>query len=106
MLLIEKLDQKEFYTIKDVSEVTGKTSQTVRSWELKGIIKKPKETIHSVGLHQAGWRKYSREEFIEVLSDLIKYPWKRNVIQNKTELEFYIEYLKGNKDIKEMSIQE
>ena len=94
MLFIEKLDQKEFYTIKDICKVTNKKADTIRSWERKGIIKKPKETMYSVGLYNAGWRKYSREEFIQALEDILNYHWQRNTIHNRTEIEIYIQYLK------------
>lgn len=94
MLLIEKLDQKKFYTIKDICEVTKKKSDTIRSWERKGIIKKPSETIYKVGFCNAGWRKYSREEFVQVLQDILDYKWERDTIKNRTEIEVYIQYLK------------
>ena len=60
MLFIEELSQKQFYTIKDVCKVTNKKSDTIRSWERKGIIHKPKETMYSVGFCNAGWRKSLR----------------------------------------------
>ena len=94
MLFIEELNEKQFYTIKDICKVTNKKSDTIRSWERKGIIHKPKETMYSVGFCYAGWRKYSKKEFIEVLEDIVNHNWERNVIKNKTEIEMYIEYLK------------
>lgn len=91
---LDKLDEKEFYTIKDLCKVTGRKAETIRSWERKGIIKKPEETIYSVGFSGAGWRKYNREVFVQTLQDILDYDWKNNVIKNLEEIQMCIDYLK------------
>jgi DNA-binding transcriptional MerR regulator len=47
---------KEYFNIKDLAKIVKKETQTIRSWEAKGIIQKPQNRSDN------GWREYSRNE--------------------------------------------
>jgi len=86
---IEQILIKEFYTIQDIAKIVNKTTATVRSWEDKKIT--PVFRNHS----DNGWRMYSRRDLEELLTSLLNYNWKRNVLDNINDLEFIIKYCRG-----------
>lgn len=86
---MEKIVLKNEFNIKDLSKITKKQTNTIRSWEQKGIIDKPKYK------DSKGWRTYSKNEFIDCLEKIINYSWQRNVIKNKEDIELIILFLKG-----------
>jgi len=81
---------KKFYDIRDLAEIFGKETQTIRSWERKGIIKKPPKNPFNE------WRRYSRKDLIEILIIIINHPWERSVIKNMDEIKQLLEILKEN----------
>lgn len=87
-----KLDDiltKEEFNIQDLAFITKRKTQTIRSWEKKGIIPE------ADGRGDNKWRKYSKNRVIEVLSNILNYPWERQVIKNTDEVQYVIETLKG-----------
>lgn len=91
----KKLLCKQYFNIKDLASIVKKETQTIRSWEKKNIIAKP-DTMSDHGKIQ--WREYSREALANVLEQILKYPWERQVIKNKNEIQFLIDYFRGNID--------
>lgn len=85
---IEEIVIKEIFTIKDIARILGKKTQTIRKWEHKGIISK----CSNYGSN--GWRQYDREEFANILEQILDYPWRRNVIYNPGQIQLIINYLK------------
>lgn len=81
--IVNELSVKQIFTIKDLSIILDKQSQTIRKWERKGIISK----FNNYGSN--GWREYNREQFAKILEDVLNYPWERNTIYNRG----YIQYL-------------
>lgn len=79
---------KEKYNIKDLAKIVKKETQTIRSWEIKGIIEKPGKSSNS-------WREYSKEDLANTLEVVVNYDWDRKVIKNKTEIEYVIARLRG-----------
>ncbi len=85
------LDKDEF-TISDLAKIIKKQSQTIRSYERKGIIQKPNKKKSN------GWRVYSREDLAQTIEKILEYNWERNVIKNKSELYYVVDYLRGKHD--------
>ena len=94
----ENIIQKEEFNIKDLAKIVNKQTQTVRSWEKKGIISKPENK------YENGWRKYTKEDLADALDSILKYNWERKVIKNESEIEFIISYLRGNGEINNLSL--
>jgi len=86
----EEFIYKKFYDIRDLAEIFNKGTQTIRSWERKGIIKKPPKNPFNE------WRRYTRKDLIEILTCIVNYPWERNVIKNMDEIKQLLEILKQN----------
>ena len=86
--MTEEFFLKVHYTIKDLAKIVKKETNTIRSWENKGIIRKPNKSSNN-------WRHYSREDMALALEMILSYPWDRNVIKNKTEIEYAIDRLRG-----------
>ena len=86
----EELIYKKFYDIKDIADIFNKDTQTIRSWEIKGIIKKPPKNPFNQ------WRRYTRKDLMEILNCIINHPWKRTVIKNMDEIKQLLEILKMN----------
>lgn len=87
MTTLEKILSKNVFNIQDLAEVTKRKTQTIRSWEKKGIIKDADMR------NDNNWRQYSKERFIEILNQILAYPWERQVIKNIAEMEFVINEL-------------
>jgi hypothetical protein len=66
----------------------NKDQRTIRSWEIKGIIKKPPKDSRN-------WRRYSRDDLAECLETILNHPWKRKVIKNEQEIQYVIDRLHG-----------
>ena len=88
MASLDQLIQKENFNIQDLAEITKRETQTIRSWEKKGII------LEADMRTETNWRLYSRTRMIEILEQLINYPWKRQVIKNQAEVQYVIDALK------------
>lgn len=88
MVFIEELLLKEFFTIKDLSNILDKKSQTIRKWEQKGIITK------CTNYSENGWRQYNKQEFADTLEEIINYPWERNTIYNIGQVQYLINLLR------------
>ena len=88
MASLDQLIQKENFNIQDLAEITKRETQTIRSWEKKGII------LEADMRTETNWRLYSRTRMIEILEQLISYPWKRQVIKNQAEVQYVIDALK------------
>lgn len=85
--LINVLSLKKIFTIKDLCNITNKKSVTIRKWEKKGIINK-----YNHGAN--GWRQYTVDEFIDTLERILNYPWQRNTIYNKGQIQLLVNNLK------------
>ncbi|MFW6007768.1 MAG: MerR family transcriptional regulator [archaeon] len=85
------LDKNEF-NISDLAKIVKKQTQTIRSYERKGIINKPDKKASN------GWRVYSKSDLANTLENILNYNWQRNVIKNESEIKQIIEYLRGNVD--------
>ena len=85
---IDPIVTKEIFTIKDLSYVFHKQSQTIRKWEQKGII--PKCSTYG----DNGWRQYNKQEFADVLEHAINYKWQRKTIINPGQIRLMINYLR------------
>lgn len=81
--------EKETFNIKDLANIVKKETQTIRSWENKGIIKKPSK-------NPKNWREYTKKELIETLETILNYPWERKVIKNTSEIQYIIDTLRDN----------
>ncbi|MNT73404.1 hypothetical protein D3C72_2121040 [compost metagenome] len=90
MTSLDQLLEKELFNIQDLAEITKRKTQTIRSWEKKGII------LEADHRGDNNWRLYSRLRMIDVLEKLLNYPWERQVIKNKAEVQYAIDILKGN----------
>lgn len=88
MVTIEEILVKQVFTIKDLSKVLDKKSQTIRKWEQKGIISKCGNYSNN------GWRQYNRNEFADVLEEIINYSWERNTIYNIGQIQYLINLLR------------
>ena len=77
---IDPIIVKEYFSIKDLAKVVNKQSQTIRKWEKKGVISKCKNYGDN------GWRQYNRQEFADVLDEILNYPWKRNCLINRLQI--------------------
>lgn len=88
MDIINEMLLKQIFTIKDLSKVLCKKSQTIRKWEKKGIISKCNNYSEN------GWRQYNRQEFANVLEEIINYPWERSTIYNIGQIQYLINLLK------------
>jgi hypothetical protein len=80
---------QEVFNIKDLSIIVKKETQTIRSWEIKGIIDKPENKSNN------GWREYSKLELASTLEKILNFNWKRKVIKNENEIQSFIDYLRG-----------
>lgn len=89
MEVINEMLMKSVFTIKDLSKVLDKQSQTIRKWERKGIISKCGHYADN------GWRQYNRQEFADVLEEIINYPWERNTIYNIGKIQYLVNLLKA-----------
>lgn len=90
MSALDKILSKEVFNIQDLAEVTKRKTQTIRSWEKKEIIKS------SDMRNDNNWRQYSKERFVEILRQILEYPWERQVIKNVAEVEYIINELTNN----------
>lgn len=88
MDIINEMLLKQTFTIKDLSKILDKKSQTIRKWEQKGIISKCNHYSDN------GWRQYNRLEFAGVLEEIINYPWERNAIYNIGQIQYLVNLLK------------
>lgn len=86
---LDEILQKSTFNIQDLAFITQRKTQTIRSWEKKGIIK----SADSRGENK--WRQYSVERTIDILESLINYPWERQVIKNVDEVQYVIDTLKA-----------
>lgn len=91
MTSLEKILSKEVFNIQDLAEVTKRKTQTIRSWEKKGIIKEADMR------NENNWRQYSKERFVEILQQILNYPWERQVIKNVAEVQYVIDVLTQKK---------
>lgn len=91
MTSLEKILSKEVFNIQDLAEVTKRKTQTIRSWEKKGIIKEADMR------NKNNWRQYSKERFVEILQQILNYPWERQVIKNVAEVQYVIDVLTQKK---------
>jgi DNA-binding transcriptional MerR regulator len=91
---------KEKFNIKDLAKIVKKETQTIRSWEMKGIIHRPEKKTDK----KVEWREYTRETLAETLETIISYQWERKVIKNENEIRYVIEYLRGNVDEETFSV--
>lgn len=85
---LDEILQKDKFNIQDLAFITQRKTQTIRSWEKKGIIKEADERATN------NWRQYSLERTIDILESLINYPWERQVIKNVDEVKYVIDNLK------------
>lgn len=90
MTTLENILIKEVFNIQDLAEVTKRKTQTIRSWEKKGIIKDADMR------NENNWRQYSKQRFVEVLQQILNHPWERQVIKNTAEVEYVINELTTN----------
>lgn len=86
--IISELSLRRIFTIKELSLVLGKKTQTIRKWEQKGIIPKCKNYSSN------GWREYSKNEFADILEIIINYPWERKTIHNIGYIQYLINILR------------
>ena len=86
--ITENLLAKKYFDIEDFARIVNKDQRTIRSWEIKGIIKKPPKDSRN-------WRRYSRADLAECLETILNYPWKRRVIKNEEEIQYVIDRLHG-----------
>lgn len=91
MKSLEKILSKEVFNIQDLAEVTKRKTQTIRSWEKKGIIKEADMR------NENNWRQYSKERFVEILQQILNHPWERQVIKNVAEVQYVIDVLTQKK---------
>jgi Predicted transcriptional regulators len=89
MSSLDKILQKEYFNIQDLAEITKRKTQTIRSWEKKGIIPSADQRSEN------NWRLYSKQCMIDVLEKIMNYPWERQVIKNQAEVQYVIDTLKG-----------
>lgn len=89
-ILDQRLFERDNYTIRDLSRIVKKQTQTIRSWETKGIIQKPKKKSSN------GWREYSKETLAQTLEDILNYNWERKVIKNENEIQYIIDRLRDD----------
>lgn len=89
MASLDQLLEKELFNIQDLAEITKRKTQTIRSWEKKGIISEADQRT------ETNWRLYSKTRMIEILEQLLNYPWERQVIKNQAEVQYVIDTLKG-----------
>lgn len=89
MKTLDKLLAKEAFNIQDLAEITKRETQTIRSWEKKGIILEADQRSTN------GWRLYSKERLIHILNQILEHPWKRQVIKNTAEVQYVIDVLNG-----------
>ncbi|AEO93479.1 gp220 [Bacillus phage G] len=92
MTTLEKILSKEAFNIQDLAEVTKRKTQTIRSWEKKGIIKDADMR------NSNNWRQYSKERFVEILNQILSHPWERQVIKNVAEVEYVINELTNKQE--------
>ena len=88
-LITEKLLNKQAFNITDFANIVMKKTETIRSWELKGIIDKP-------NVDSRHWRKYSRDELADCLEKVLNHSWERKVIKNEQEIQYVIDRLRNN----------
>lgn len=97
---LDQFLEKEFFTIQDVAKITNRTTQTVRSWEKKGVI------LEADKRGDNNWRQYSRTRMAEVLEKILNHPWDRKVIKNVDEVEYVINVLRGKAPTKMEEVNE
>lgn len=85
---LEEILSKEKFNIQDLAFITKRKTQTIRSWEKKGIIP------GADGKASNGWREYSKETVIKILECIINHSWERQVIKNVDEIKYVIQRLK------------
>lgn len=100
MTTIDKILTKEVFNIQDLAEVTKRKTQTIRSWEKKGIIKDADMRDKN------NWRAYSKSRFVEILNQILSHPWERQVIKNVAEVEFVINELQNPVQTTQESVSE
>lgn len=91
---------KEKFNIKDLAKIVKKETQTIRSWEIKGIINRPEKKTDK----KVEWREYSREILAETLERILNHNWDRKVIKNENEIRYVIDYLRGKVDEETFSV--
>jgi len=90
----ENLLKKDSFDIRDLATIVKKETQTIRSWEKKNIIPKPRMSSRG----QKEWREYSKEDLADTLEHILSYPWERKIIKNYNEIQYIIDYLRGKRD--------
>lgn len=93
MKTLDNLLTKENFNIQDLAEITKRKTQTIRSWEKKGIIKEADQRSANK------WRLYSKERLVEILVQILEYPWERQVIKNTAEVQYVIDVLTGKNEL-------
>lgn len=88
MTKLEEILSKNEFNIQDIASITQRKTQTIRSWEKKGIIPE------ADGRAENGWRKYSKTRVVEILEKIVNHPWERQVIKNVDEVNYIIDSLK------------
>jgi DNA-binding transcriptional MerR regulator len=96
----DELLNKNSFNIRDLATIVKKETQTIRSWETKGII--PKPSLKS----ENGWREYTKEDLANTLEAILNYSWQRKVIKNESEIQYIIDYLRGNASHELMSLMD
>lgn len=85
---LEEILEKEAFNIQDLAFITQRKTQTIRSWEKKGIILEADKRASN------NWRLYSIDRTVNILEKIISHPWERQVIKNVDEVKYVIEALK------------
>ena len=98
----DEILNKTVFNIKDLADIVKKETQTIRSWETKGIIPRPKKKTDK----KQEWREYTREDLASALEAILNYNWQRKVIKNESEIQYIIDYLKGNASHEIMSLMD
>lgn len=93
MKTLDQLLTKEAFNIQDLAEITKRETQTIRSWEKKGIIQEADQRSDN------GWRLYSKERLVDILNQILQHPWKRQVIKNTAEVQYVIDVLTGKVEL-------
>ena len=100
MSTLDKVLTKTEFNIQDLAEKKKRKTQTIRSWEKKGIISEADKRDHNK------WRLYSKQCFIEVLQQILDHPWERQVIKNVAEVEYVINELVKSDVVEQVVVDE
>ena len=96
----DELFNKSTFNIKDLANIVKKKTQTIRSWETKGIIKRQAKKTND----QHEWREYTKEDLAQVLEDILAFQWQRKVIKNEAEIQYIIDFLRGKIDTNNLEV--